>query len=139
MTFRVVLDAGAFDGLDQPGTHKLWALIERSISRDGDLCCAAVTLAEVCRGTARTRRVEAISARTHGGARVQVVPTDERLAKLVGAILHETGKGSEMLGDAHAVAVCAGADNAIVVTSDPDDISMLATAVRGVRIVTRTP
>jgi hypothetical protein len=44
-----------------------------------------------------------------------------------------------MLGDAHAVAVCAGADNAIVVTSDPDDISMLAKAVRGVRIVTRTP
>jgi hypothetical protein len=25
------------------------------------------------------------------------------------------------------------------VTSDPDDISVLATAVRGVRIVTRTP
>jgi hypothetical protein len=43
----VVLDAGAFDALDQPRSHKLWALIERSIGRDGDLCCAAVTLAEV--------------------------------------------------------------------------------------------
>ena len=139
MTIRVVLDAVAFDVLDQPKRHKLWALIERSIVRDGDLCCAAVTLAEVCRGMARTRRVEAALARSHGGARIKIIRTDERLAKLVGAILHETGSGSEMLGDAHVVAVCAGADTAVVVTSDPDDINMLATAVRGVRIVTRTP
>jgi predicted nucleic acid-binding protein len=139
MTIRVVLDAVAFDVLDQPNRHKLWALIERSIVRDGDLCCAAVTLAEVCRGMARTRRVEATLARSHGGARIKIIRTDERLAKLVGAILHETGSGSEMLGDAHVVAVCAGADIAVVVTSDPDDINMLATAVRGVRIVTRTP
>jgi predicted nucleic acid-binding protein len=139
MTFRIVLDAGAFDELDQPSARRLWALIERSITRDGDLCCAAVTLAEVCRGPARTRRVEAMLARPHGGARLSVVPTDERMAKLVGAILHETGTGSEMLGDAHAVAACSGADHAVVVTSDPDDISMLATALRGVRIVTRKP
>lgn len=139
MTIRVVLDAGAFDVLDQPRSHKLWALIERSIGRDGDLCCAAVTLAEVCRGTARTRRIESTLARSHGPARIQVIPTDERLAKLVGAILHDTSSGSEMLGDAHVVAVCSGADTAVVVTSDPDDISTLAAAIRGVRIVTRTP
>jgi predicted nucleic acid-binding protein len=139
VTIRVVLDAGAFDVLDQPRSHTLWALIERSIARDGDLCCAAVTLAEVCRGTSRTRRIESVLARSHGPARIQVIPTDERLAKLVGAILHEIGSGSEMLGDAHVVAVCSGADTAVVVTSDPDDISTLATALRGVRVVTRTP
>ncbi|MGH3588638.1 MAG: PIN domain-containing protein [Pseudonocardia sp.] len=139
MTVRVVLDAGAFDVIDQPSAHKLWALIERSIARDGDLCCAAVTLAEVCRGTARTRRIEAALARTHGGARIMVIPTDERLAKLVGSILHESGTGSEMLGDAHVVAACTGADSAVVVTSDPGDIRTLAASVPGVRIATRTP
>ena len=139
MRTRLVLDAAGFDVLDQAGGSRLRALIERVVSGDGEICCAAVTLAEVCRGQARTRRVEAALARVHGGRRVRVVPTDERLAKLVGAILHETGSGSEVIADAHVVAVCAGAETAAVVTSDPDDIAHLATAVRGVRIVTRRP
>jgi hypothetical protein len=139
MTSRVVLDAAAFDMLDRPTARSLWALLELSAAEDSEVCCAAVTLAEVCRGTARTRRVETALARDRGGRRIRVIPTDERLAKLVGGILNDTARGSEMLGDAHVVAVCSGADTAVVVTSDPDDINMLATAVRGVRIVTRTP
>lgn len=139
MRTRLVLDSAGFDVLDLAGSQRLWALIERVVSGDGEICCAAVTLAEVCRGRARTRRVEAALARVHGGHRVRVIPTDERLAKLVGAILHETDSGSEMIADAHVVAVCTGADTAAVVTSDPDDIARLATAVRGVRILTRRP
>jgi hypothetical protein len=53
------------------------------VKKRGDACCAAVTLAEVCRGRDRTRRVEATIARDRGGRRLTVVPTDERLAKLV--------------------------------------------------------
>lgn len=138
MTTRIVLDAAAFDTIDGPGGG-LRALLRVALERNGEVCTAAVTLAEVCRGTARTRRVEAALARSHGGTRIRVVPTDEKLAKLVGAILHDTGSGSEHLADAHVVAVCAGADSAAVVTADPDDITHLATAVRGVRIVTRSP
>lgn len=136
MSRRLVLDAGAFDVLDRPDGRSLRALMTLAASDDTEVCCAAVTLAEVCRGTARTRRVEAALARDRGGRRIRVIPTDVRLAKLVGGILSDTAQGSEMLGDAHVVAVCSGADTAVVVTSDPD---MLATAVRGVRIVTRTP
>jgi len=139
MMSRVVLDAGAFDVLDSHSGADLRGLMRRVSERDGEVCCAAVTLAEVCRGTARTRRVEAALARGRGGRRIRVIPIDERLAKLVGGILHDTARGSEMLGDAHVVAACTGADTAVVVTSDPHDISLLATAVRGVRIVTRMP
>lgn len=101
--------------------------------------CAAVTLAEVCRGTARTRRAEVAVSRDRGGQRVIVVATDERLAKLVGAILHTTASDSKRLGDAHVVAVCAGAERAVVLTSDPSDITELATAVPGTRVLVRAP
>lgn len=56
----------------------------------------------------------------------------------MGTILHTTASGSDLMADAHVVAVCAGADAAIVVTSD-HDILALAVAVPGTRIVTRTP
>jgi hypothetical protein len=68
-----------------------------------------------------------------------VVPTDERLAKLVGQILYSTGDDSNRLGDAHVVAVCAPAETAIVLSSDPDDILALAAAVPGTRILIRDP
>jgi hypothetical protein len=93
----------------------------------------------VCRGPARTRRIDAALARDRGGQRILVLDTDQRVARLVGAILHTTGRGSESLADAHVVAACAGSDGAVVVTSDPDDIAALATAVPGTRVVTREP
>ncbi|MGQ0576493.1 MAG: PIN domain-containing protein [Pseudonocardia sp.] len=139
MRSRIVLDAAAFDVIDGPGGRKLRALLEIALGRDAEVRCAAVTLAEVCRGTARTGWVEAALARSRGGSRIRVVPTDERVAKLVGAILHDSASGSELLAVAHVVAVCAGVDNAAVITADPDDILRLATAVRGVRILTRSP
>ncbi len=139
MTVRVVLDAAAFDVLDTPGGAALRMLLRRTALQGGDVSCAAVTLVEVCRGAARTRRVEAALARRHGGARVRVIPTDERFAKLVGAILHDTGSGSDQIADAHVVATCAAADAALVLTGDPGDIVALAAAVPGVRIVTRDP
>jgi predicted nucleic acid-binding protein len=139
MTSRLVLDAAAFDELDSPSGLRIRSLVMRAAERGTDTYCAAVTLAEVCRGRDRTRGVEAGLARRRGGRRIRVVPTDERLAKLVGAILHDAGAGSEMIADAHVVAVCTGSDSAVVVTADPDDITRLAVVVPGVRIVTRAP
>lgn len=139
MRRRIVLDASAFDLLDTAQGRGLRALLLDTVARGGKICCAAVTLAEVCRGTARTRRVESALTRDYGGQRIQVIPTDERFAKLVGVILHGTKSGSERLGDAHVVAVCADADSAVVLTSDPDDIAALATAVPGTRIQIRDP
>ncbi len=136
---RIVLDATAFDVLDTIKGVKARALMERTALAGGDVYCAAVTLAEVCRGSARTRRVEAALVRTRGGKRIRVVPTDEALAKLVGDILHKTGSNSERLGDAHVIAVCADADAAVVLTGDADDIAALAVAVPGTRIEIRDP
>lgn len=138
MKTRIVLDAAAFDVIDQPNT-RLWALFQRSVGRDAEICCSAVTLAEVCRGSARTRTIEAFLNRTDARRRVVILATDVPMAKAVGAILYEARVGSEMIADAHVVAACSGADQAVVVTSDPDDISRLAGSLRGVRVVTRTP
>lgn len=135
----VVLDAAAFDVLETRRGGELHALVRATAARGGKVCCAAVTLAEVCRSRAQTRRAEAALARRFGGQRIQVVPTDERLAKLVGAILHQASARSERIADAHVVAVCSGANSAIVVTTDPDDIMDLASALPGCRIVTRRP
>ncbi|MGH3480200.1 MAG: PIN domain-containing protein [Nocardioidaceae bacterium] len=139
MSFAVVLDAAAFDILDSQRATGLRALLRRAIDDGSDVRCAAVTLAEVCRGVARTRRVETALARRRGGQRIRIVPTDERFAKLVGAILHDTGSGSEHIADAHVVAACTTVDAAIVLTADPDDIAALSAAVPGTRIVTRDP
>lgn len=70
---------------------------------------------------------------------MRLVDTDFDLARSVGAILHASGSGSELLADAHVVAVCARFGGGLVVTDDPDDIHDLSEAVPSVRIVTRSP
>ncbi|MGH9063248.1 MAG: type II toxin-antitoxin system VapC family toxin [Acidimicrobiales bacterium] len=139
MTVSAVLDAAAFDVIDTAEGAQLRHLLRSVLDRGGDVRCAAVTLAEVCRGPDRTRRVEVAVTRDRGGQRVLVVPTDERLAKLVGTVLHAAGRSSDAMADAHVVAVCAGADAVVVVTSDPEDIAELATAIPGTRVMTRRP
>jgi predicted nucleic acid-binding protein len=133
----VVLDAAAFDALDERADETLRRLVRRIGPRDVEVRCAALTLAEVCRGTARTRRIEVALAQDRGGWRIDVVPTDERLAKSVGRILHTAKADSCHLADAHVVALCADADRAVVITSDPDDINHLAVNLPAVRVVTR--
>lgn len=139
MSDLVVLDAGGFDVLDSAEGRRLRALLQRAAERGGEVRCAAVTLAEVCRGPARTRRVEAALARRHAGQRIRVIDTDERLAKLVGAILHATRSDSSRLADAHVVAICAAGSVALVITTDPDDIIELAAAVPGTRVTAQRP
>lgn len=132
----VVLDASAFDHLDRTAVH---AVMRRAIARGGAVRTTAVTLAEVCRGSSRTREVESAVARRRGGERVRVLDTDLRLAKLVGAILHQTGSDSSMLADAHVIACCTQADQAIVLTADVDDLARLRSAVPGTRITLQRP
>lgn len=139
MNLCAVLDVAAFDVIDTPEGAALRQLLRSVLTRGGDVRCAAVTLAEVCRGPARTRRAEVAVSRDRGGQRIMVVPTDEHLAKVVGGVLHAARRASDAPADAHVVAVCAAADVAVVITSDPDDIGELATGVPGTRIVTRSP
>jgi predicted nucleic acid-binding protein len=136
---RVVLDAGAFDALNTKGGAKLRDLLARTISRGGEVWCAAVTLAEVAMGTARTREVETALSRRHGGEQIRVLITDEEVAKQVGGILYAAKKGSDSIADAHVVVACVPAEVAVVVTTDPDDIAELSAVVPGVKIMARTP
>lgn len=140
MKARVVLDASAFDVLSTPKGLNLRALLT-DYWKSAETYCAAVTLAEVCRGTHRTRQVEAALAQRFWGRRIVVIPTDTAFAKRVGTVLHDTNSGSEHLGDAHVVAACVDeqADTAVVITNDAEDIRMLAQGVKGVRILIRDP
>jgi len=136
---RVVLDAGAFDALNLRGGARLRTLLERTISRGGGVWCAAVTIAEVARGAARTREVETALSRSYGGQQIRVLVTDETVAKRVGEILYTTNRGSESIADAHVIAACIPAEVAVVVTTDPDDILELSAAVPAVKIMPRRP
>lgn len=143
MTLPLVLDSAGLDGLAATRPPDLLrALLAEAWRRERDVLVPAVVAAEVCRGAARTRRVEAALARHRPDAGQRppatVVETDLALAKRVGAVLHGARAGSADVVDAHVVAVCAGAGGGLVVTSDPDDIARLSAAVPSARIVTRT-
>lgn len=143
MTSPLVLDSAGLDALAATlPPPALRALLHEALERDRDVLVPAVVCAEVCRGAARTRRVEAAVAR-HRPTRgqrppVTLVDTDFGLARQVGAVLHGAGATSADVVDAHVVAVCARHGGGLVVTSDPDDIARLAAAVPSARIVTRT-
>jgi hypothetical protein len=135
----VVLDAAAFDVLDQPSGGDLVTLLLRRVPHGVEARCAAVTLAEVCRTRGRTQRIEAALQRCRDDHAITIVDTDKVLAKAVGRLLGEAGRDSCHLADAHVVALCADADTAVVITTDPDDINHLASSLRGVRVITRSP
>lgn len=67
---------------------------------------------------------------------MRLVDTDFGLARQVGAILDTSGSGSERIVDAHVVAICLPYGGGLVVTSDPEDIAALASAVPAARIRT---
>lgn len=144
MTPPLVLDAAGLETLcEQVPTEAVRALLAEAVRRDGEVVVPTVVCAELCRGVARTRSVEAALGR-HDRSRGELpaltrADTDFVLARQVGAILHATGSGSADVVDAHVVAVCVLAGGGVVVTADPEDIERLADAVPAVRIVTRRP
>ncbi|MDQ2706361.1 MAG: type II toxin-antitoxin system VapC family toxin [Actinomycetota bacterium] len=143
MTLPIVLDSDGLDALTDPGRPGPFrALLREALDRGRDVLVPAVVCAEVCRGPARTRRVE-VALRRHrpgSGQRppVETVDTDFTLARQVGAVLHGAAAGSADIVDAHVVAVCARYGGGLVITSDAGDIERLAEAVPSVRIMTRS-
>lgn len=139
----LILDADGLDALtEQPPPDRLRALLAEAWARKSDVLVPALVCAECCRGAKRTRAVEASLAR-HRGIRatwpaVRVVPTDFDLARRVGSVLHGANANSKDIVDAHSVAMASVHGRAIIVTADPDDILHLASAMPGVRIVTRS-
>ena len=142
MTVPLILDAdGVVAFSEDPPPERLRALLAEAWRRRADVLVPALVCAECCRGTGRTRAVEAAlsRSRTARGTRpaARVVPTDFDLARRVGSILYAVGAGTVDVVDAHSVAIAAVHGGGIVVTSDPHDVQRLAAAVPAVRIVTR--
>lgn len=140
----LVLDAAAIDALAQSRPpERLRALLREAAQRRREVVVPTVVCAEVARGRARTRSLEAV-VRRHDTARgeqpaLRLIDTDFHLARQVGAILESTSSGSERIVDAHVIAVCVPEGGGLVVTSDPDDIAVLAGAVPAARIRTVRP
>lgn len=135
----LVLDAAGLDAVSAARpSDTMRALLAEAHRRGREVMTPTVVCAEVARGAARTRALEATVSR-HDRRRgeqppLRLVDTDFALARQVGAILEATRSGSDRIVDAHVVAVCIPAGAGLVVTSDPDDIVALAAAVPAVRI-----
>jgi predicted nucleic acid-binding protein len=142
--YPLVLDAAGLDALTRPTpSEAVRALLAAAHRRGADVIVPSVVCAELCRGVARTRAVEAALGR-HDRSLGERPPvrrrdTDFALARQVGAILHGAGANTADIVDAHVVAVCVSAGGGIVLTADPDDIERLAQAAPAVRVVTRRP
>jgi hypothetical protein len=133
----VVLDS---DGLSGVGSNKpLQALLREVAQRGGEVWCSAVKFAETARGPRRSAEVHQALRKRHGGPTIRVRAADQTVGFLVGALLHDANRGSEAIADAFVVATCAPFEAALVITSDPSDISVLASHLPGVRITLRRP
>lgn len=95
---------------------------------------ATVTLAELYRGAQRSRALDALLARESDSLLLR--DTDRSLARLVGALLTESGYGSTHLADAHAVAAAVEVGGGVVLTADPDDLARLSAPYRTVVVET---
>lgn len=81
----------------------------------------AAVLAEVYRGGPRDAAVDWVLRRT-----CQVVPTTQRVARCVGALLAREGLNSAHAIDAFVVATAIRLGGGVIVTHDPTDMSRLA-------------
>lgn len=144
MTLRAVLDAEAVYALldrQHPSRRQVQAALRAAADLHRPVVVANVTLAELYRGRGRSHALDALLAGEQSGLRLR--DTDRALARLVGALLHESGMGSEHLADAHAVALAVEGGGGMVLTGDPDDLEHLAGPYANVTIValrdSRTP
>jgi predicted nucleic acid-binding protein len=129
---RLVLDAEAVSAL-LDSRHRDRREVRRAMEAARRLCrdvaVATVTLAELYRGTGRSQALDALLSRESGHGLV-LRDTDRALARLVGSLLTEAGAGSELLADAHPVAVAVEAGGGLIQTADPDDLRRLAAPYR---------
>lgn len=129
----VALDSEAFNALagSDSITKQRVRRILRTAERLGrDVAVPSLVLAELYRGRGRNQLVDACLARED--ASLSTRDTDRDFARIVGAVLADSKAGSEMIVDAHVVALALEAGGGVVVTGDPDDFTRLAAGYRNV-------
>lgn len=133
----VVLDAEAFSALagqDSISKQKVRRVLRRARALGRDAFVPSLVLAELYRGHGRNQLVDACLARERGS--LDSRDTDRALARVVGGVLAAAGAGSEMIVDAHAVALAVQAGGGVVLTGDPGDLERLSGPYRHVVVET---
>ena len=123
----LVLDSEAFNALAGPITDRrrmVAQLMSAAFGEGRPVIVPTVVLAELYR-PGRMAIVDSCLARSE----------EAPFARLVGGVLAAAGAGSELMVDAHVVATAVEAARAVIVTGDPDDVSMLAAPFPNVTVV----
>ena len=97
-----------------------------------DVVVPAAVLAEQYRGAGYDQVLDACLTRYPG---IQVIDTTRSLARRIGNLLASIKAGSEHHVDATVVAVALAQGGGVILTSDPDDLSRLASSSPGIKIV----
>jgi len=84
----------------------------------------SVVLAELYRGRGHNQLVDACLARERNA--LDSRDTDRALARIVGGVLAGAKAGSEMIVDAHVVAIAVEAGGGVIVTGDEQDLNRLS-------------
>ena len=132
----LVLGAEAMSAVARGGEQEraVRAALTASLSASTEVMVPAATLAELYRGGAQDQAIDACLG-SEGG--IAVVATDRPLARRIGKILADAGRGPDDHADASVVAVCALAGGGVILTGDPRKMSELcgnspAIVIRGV-------
>lgn len=118
---RLILDSGAVIALARRD-QRVRAFVKRSLELGAEVLVPAVVLAETLRGTPRDARVNQVIQ-----AIERLLPVDEQTGRLAGALLGRARTDATI--DSLVVASAAMAGGGCVLTSDPDDLDGLASAV----------
>lgn len=123
----VALDSEAFNALAGPASvrkQRVRRIIRRAQQLDRRVVVPSLVLAELYRGRGHNQVVDACLARE--SASLDARDTDRTLARIVGGVLAGAGARSDMIVDAHVVAVAVEAGGGVVVTGDPGDLERLS-------------
>jgi predicted nucleic acid-binding protein len=122
----VILDTEALSVLASPkergaSARRAQAILQAAAFRNAPVRTSAAVLVEACRGQARDAAVARIL-----NQGVDVLPVDRGTARVAAHILNEANLDSCSAIDAIVVATAIRLGGALIVTSDPDDLSRLA-------------
>ncbi len=129
----VVLDAEAVSVLASPrergsAARRAQAVLEAIERRGGFAVVPAPVLAETSRTRARRDTVNRVL------GKLEIAPTDRRIAEIAGVLLAGAAFDSASAIDAFVVATAAVRQSAVVLTGDPGDLNMLAVSAPNVAV-----
>jgi predicted nucleic acid-binding protein len=123
----VALDSEAFNALAGPpglSKQRVRRVLRRAQRLGRDVLVPSVVLAELYRGRGHNQVVDACLARE--SASLDTRDTDRHFARIVGGVLAGAGAGSDMIVDAHVVAIAVEQGGGVVVTGDVEDLERLS-------------